>query len=168
MAGLQKATTNPGDGDLYYSKTLDIGFKENAFTAAGMRVGFTDVLPLDCDTSSPVNIKFAVRMDTTGDFNDILRWTYATPNSSVFPSDPTAPAAHINELSATGTVSGVADTLVWFEEDIYFNDAVARRANGGFPDTIAMSIERDTGGVSTDLVILDATYTKWCNGGHVG
>lgn len=166
VAGLQRATTNPGQGDIFYSDTLDIGFNENALTAPGMRVGFTDVLPPDLDTSCPVKVKFAVRLDGTGDFNYILRWTYANPGSSIFPAALDAPTTHPNEQLLTGSVSGLDDTIVWFEEELYFNKSIAQRPPG-YPDTIAMTIERDTGGVSTDLVILDAEYIKWTHGGHI-
>jgi len=166
IAGLQKASTNPGDGDLYYSDNLDIGFTENAFTGDGMRVGFTGVLPLDMDTSCPANFKIGFRPDATGVFNYTIRYTYAEPYSSVYDSDVSAPATHPNELSIVSSASAVENELCWLEEDLYFPFAVARR-RGGFPDTIAMTIERESGSVNLDLVILVGEYTKWCDGGHI-
>lgn len=163
--GLNQASTNNGNANWVFSDNIDIGLNDNAL-GVGDRVAFTDVLPEDCDTSTPIKIRIAVRSDFTGDFNYILRWAYAIPLSPMFDSAVGAPTTHATEQSISDTISIVANQITWLEEEIDFSNAVARR-DGGFPDAIALSIENDLGSVVTQIGILNGSYTQWCNGGHV-
>jgi len=165
IAHAAPAGTNPADGDVYYSDNLDVGMLENALTGIGDRVAFDSIIPENFDTSSPINFKVAVRPDDTGVFNYTIRWTWIEPDTAAYPSAAAAPATHANEQSLTGSIAVTNDTVNWLSEVIDVSSAIPRRPNG-FSDIIALSIERTSGSEVVDLLIIDAKYTKWCEGGH--
>lgn len=162
---LAAGSTNPSDGDTYYSDRLDIGKKETLLST-GHRVGFDSVLPEDMDTSTPVRFRVAIRLDSTGDFNYQIVNTYAEPGSAVYGSAVGAPPIHPNAAVITGSVSGNADEIVWIEEMLNFSKAIARR-DGGFPDLVACSIESLSGSEPTAIVKVHAAYLRWDHGGHI-
>jgi hypothetical protein len=161
----QPASTNPANGDVFYSANLDIGLVENSLSN-GNRIGFQSTVPLDCDTSTPIDLNIALRPDSTGVWEYTVRWAHITPGSSAYPTSVAAPVTHPNEQSVTTSASVTTNTVEWVHLDIDVSESISRRANG-FADIVALTIE-SVSGPTVDIIDIDGNYTKWCEGGHIG
>jgi len=175
---VEAANASPADQDVFISDNLGVGRKENLFAnTATDRIGFTDYLPLDLDTSCPVLLRFSVRSAAGGgDIDWVVRWGYSQdeglPDDDVYLTTTAAPTTGPNEQSVVS--SEAAPTAVNKQKTYQFkldlSDMVARRA-GGFGDLLWVSIERtsgDTHAGDVAMINLKAYYYKWCDGGHVG
>lgn len=166
----------PGNTDIAISDNLLIGRINNRFSGTGTNsMGFSKRLPLDCDTSSPINFKVCVRADgaSGGNYNLNVYHGYATPSDLIY--DGTGqPATHpteqnINQIVAAPTVE---NDIAWYDFDIDISGMVSRRDNG-LPDILFLTFERDGGSASDtntnnmDIVEISGDYVAWCNGGHV-
>jgi len=170
-----RGSTNPGDQDVFLSKTLDFGGQNNKFTNnITARIAWKTTLPRACDTSCPIKFDGCVITSNTsaGNIRFTLRWGYHSDGGNVYLTTGAAPASAPNELSIVDDypAPAAAETIKWYSAELDISSLVARRENG-FPDTIWVSIERDgstdshTGDVT--LVAVDASYTKWSDGGHI-
>jgi len=172
---LEKAATAPGDQDLYISDNIDVGGKKNAFDNGDIsRVGFKTTIPYDCDTSTPVKFDWSYVTDdaSTGNINWVIRWGYVADGGNVYYGQAAAPTSASTEKNYTSALSApiAANTLKWSSVNLDISNMRARRKSG-FPDTIWLSIQRtgttDTHGGDVALVALNASYAKWCDGGHI-
>lgn len=169
---LEAAAASPGDQDIYLSDNLDIGRRENEFSnVATDRIGFVSPLPFDCDTSTPIKLKWSVRSTAGGgDIDWVIRWGYSSPGGAIY-EDTSAPSTHSTEqsFSMTSAAPLVADTEKWYQADIDISNMISRREEG-YSDTLFLTIERTNGdGHAGDvaLIVISAYYTKWCAGGHI-
>jgi hypothetical protein len=121
------ASTNPGNGDVFYSTNLDIGLTENALSN-GNRIGFQSTVPLDCDTSTPIDLNIAVRADSTGTWDYTVRWSRIEPDTPAYATSVSSPATHPNEQTFSTSASLSADALQWVHLDVDVSDALARRS----------------------------------------
>lgn len=174
---LNAAAASPLNADMYLSDTLDIGRVENRFApAATDRAGFSKRLPLDLDTSSPINLKVCVRADgvSGGNYEITVRHGFLTPSGNVYNDAVGAPTTHPTQIDQTFTVAAptLADTVTWFDVDLDVSGMVSRR-DAGYPDILFLTIERagtnpaDTNSDNMDVVEISGDYIAWCNGGHV-
>jgi len=174
---LAPASSSPANQDLYLSDNLDVGRVENRFNnGATDRIGFLSAVPDTLDSSTPIVFAWSVITDdaTAGDIFWVLRWGWNDPTDNVYRSQAAAPAASPNEQSLTiieaAPVS--ADTVQWYQAELDISGVIPRR-DGGFPDTIWVSLQRsggiagDTHGGDVSLVSLTSAYLTWCVGGHV-
>lgn len=172
VRGFQPAGTNLSDFDNYYSDTLDIGMDENGFDATGDRSGFNTTAPDDMDTSTPVELKFAIRVVDAGTLNYTIRWTWAeptsvNPTSKLYPNAAQAPATHINQQSISGSiVANAVNDIIWITEYLDFSGALPRR-QGSDPDLLVCTIEKDSADVDFAAIDCKASYLKWGEGGHI-
>jgi len=175
----EKATgTDVKDQDLYLSKGIDNGGKKNKFIAQQtdpnkvQRIGFKTTLPLDMDTSTPVDFQWSVISDATsgGTVDWIIRWGFNSDGDMVYDNSANAPATAPNEqeIIYPSPPPAVQDMTKWYKVSLDVSDMISRRENG-FGDTIWVSIERssvDTHTGDVSLISMGAYYTKWCEGGH--
>lgn len=93
---LEKAATAPGDQDLYLGDEIDVGGKKNRLRVNETdRVGFKTILPLDCDTSTPILFGWSVIGSSSGgDIDWTLRWGYNSDGDNVYGSAPGTSAVH--------------------------------------------------------------------------
>ena len=162
------------DRDMYLGQTLDVGMKKNRFANGKVaRVGFNTVLPMDCDTSSPVNFSWNIIGETAGaglTVDWILRWGFSKDGDSIYPSNPGTDPANMQVYSASIVAPPVANTSKWYSTTLDISEMVSRR-DGGFPDTLWFTISRD--GTADDyageidIIGISANYVKWCDGGHI-
>jgi hypothetical protein len=164
-ADVKPAGTTVGNQDIWYSDNLDVGMDENDMTS-GDRVTFHAAMPADMDTSSPVKFRVGFRAAATGTYNYTVRYTWATPNSTVYLTAAAAPATHPNEQSVTSSVSATSGELTWLQEDLYYRGAIGHR-DGGFSDVLVVGLEADTIPGNLTVMIVDGKYTKWCEGEHL-
>jgi len=164
VADIFSTPPSVANSSIFYSDNIDIGMTYNLLTS-GDRVGFQGVAPFDFDSSSPIRVRIAFRGAAVTGVSYTIRWTYATPGSSVYSSAVGAPATHPNEQTLSDTALTNTDEIGWIEENLDFSGVLSRR-DGGFPDMIAFTIEHD-GGSDIALMTLSAEYTKWCEGGHI-
>jgi len=177
----EKATgTDVKDQDLYLSKGIDNGGKKNKFIAQEtdpnkvQRIGFKTTLPLDMDTSTPVDFQWSVVTDdisTPGTIDWIIRWGYNSDGDNVYTTTLAAPATGATEQinNYIATAPSATNKVKWYKILLDVSEMISRRENG-FGDTIWVSIERsstDTHSGDVSLVAMAAYYTKWCEGGHV-
>jgi hypothetical protein len=171
---LEAAAASPSNQDLFLSDNLDVGRVENLFAnGATDRIGFLSPLPLSIDTSSPIKFSWSVKTDdaTAGDIDWVIRWGYVTDGGAIYSSQAAAPTTGPNEqsISISEAAPTTANTLMWYTVDLDISTMVSRR-EGGFGDTIFVSLQRtsgDTHAGDVGLVAISANYVKWCEGGHV-
>lgn len=104
----QAAASTPTTQDVYLSDYLDVGRVLNEFSATAIqRSGFTKILPLDLDTSTPIKlrIKWYGENATTGDVRFIIRWGVSTSTTGVFSTAALAPATAAGEQSVAGVIN---------------------------------------------------------------
>lgn len=160
---IKPAGSSLADMQIWYSDNLDIGMEKNALVNGG-RATFNAAVPDDMDTSTPVQIDMAFRPDYSGTFNYTIRWTYANPNTLVY-KDSSAPGTHPNEQSVSGSISVTTGQIAWISEKLDFSESLSRR-DGGFGDILVVGIEKTNAG-DMGIMVIDARYTKWCEGEHI-
>lgn len=157
-----------GSQPIYLSTNLYGQFSDNEWNTDGDKTGFYTALPLDCDTSCPITVKWACRPDFTGNVQWTIRWARLTEGDLTYPTSGAAPATYPTEqsiaLPSEAVVTGETKTFI---VDIDVSDFVSRRETSE-GDILAVSIEMTTAGGDLAGFVLNPTYTKWCEGGHIG
>lgn len=136
-------------------------------------------LPADCDTSSPVEMTWAVRTDdnTAGDIQWQIRWSYTSEGDNVFTSSAAAPPTGPNEQLTTliEAAPTAVNDVKYYTTDLDISDMVARKTGTITKgDVLWISLERDGGAGSythsgdVALIQIVFDYIKWCVGGHSG
>lgn len=174
------AGTDVKDQDLYLSQTIDNGGKKNKFIAQEtdpnrvQRIGFKTSLPLDMDTSSPVNFEWSVITDsvaTPGTIDWIIRWGFTDDGDNIYTTSIASPVTSPNqqEIVYPSDPPSATNKLKWYRVSLDVSKMISRRGSG-FGDIIWVSMERssvDTHSGDVSLVAMAAYYAKWCEGGHI-
>ena len=155
-----------GNQPIYLSDNIYQQFSDNLWNSNGDKTGFFAALPLDFDTSSPLVAKWAVRPTFTGSVTWTVRWAYTSDGDTVYTGTGTAPAVHPTEQSLTLTESVVSGIQQTFTAELDVSNLVSIR-DGGEGDILCVSIEMTTAGGDMAGFVLNPTYVKWCEGGHV-
>ena len=170
---LQAANSSPGNQDLYISDNLGVGRIENKFVNNAVdRLSFLTPLPLTIDTSCKINFAWSVRTDdnTLGDIDWTIRWAWSSDGESVYGSTGAAPGTAPNEQSIVQSLPAPAlNTEKWYKVELDVSNMLSER-EGGFPDTLWVSLERDgadTHEGDVSLIAINALYKKWREGGHI-
>jgi len=175
------AGTDVKDQDLYISKYIDNGGKKNKFVAQqtdpnkAQRIGFKTTLPLDLDTSTPIDFQWSIVSDATnvGTIGWTIRWGYNSDGDSIYRTSGDAPTQSPNEqeLIVISPPPLTADIAKWYKINLDVSSMISRREGvNGFGDTIWVSIERlsnDTHTGDLTLIAMGGYYAKWCEGGHI-
>jgi hypothetical protein len=139
---------------IWINQTLASGLIENRFTTTTGYIGRYFFAPYDLDTSSPIEMIIAGRPTGTGTVELTIGYGHVT---GILPGKRT-----ISESRAV-----VAGEIEIFTFHLDVSDVLARRENGS-PDFIAISINASAlTGSNFDMMALEATYSKWTEGGHV-
>lgn len=154
-----------GTDDLWMGEDLGTSFVDCVFNTDGDYAGFTAALPLDIDTSIPIQFDFSTMAYVTGNVRWTVRWGYSTEGDSIVEANPGAPVA--KQWSTTlATLSKTANQQAWWTASLDISPMVAERS-GGYGDTLWVTIERHVDTVSNQaLIAVNGNYTKWREGGH--
>lgn len=161
---------NMGDNNIWIDQNLGEGLVDNRFTATTQYFGFSSTIPDDMDTSSEVKMLLACRGD--GASTAVIRCLYGivTEGGSVYTSNPgLGPIPSRGEVSASATFTG-ADELRFFEFSLDFSTFRARKdpADGeSYPDVAFFTLNATSVPQDIEMIHLEVTYWKWCNGGHI-
>jgi len=177
----EKATgTDVKDQDLFLSQKIGNGGKKNKFVAQqgdpnkAQRIGFKTTLPLDIDTSSCITFQWSVVTDnisTVGTINWTIRWGWQGDGDNVYTTVGASPLVAPNQktINYISASPSSVNTVKWYKQLLDISDMISR-LDGGFGDTIWVSLERDNGDTHSGdvtLVAMASYYTKWCEGGHI-
>jgi len=168
------STNSPANADIFLSDKLHRGGKENRFqTGVTDSTGFSSAIPLDCDTSTPILIKFSYFFNgaTQGIADFTIRWGFAKEGDNIYTGTAGAPPTWTNEKSKQISLNfDENNKFHWFEFYLDISDMLPRRV-ANFPDVFFVNIERDGSNdtLDGDVVIPEilAYYLKWNNGGHI-
>jgi hypothetical protein len=149
---------------LYISQDIGVGGTNNKFTSTTDKMGVSGFLPFDCDTSSPLKVTWAGHPNSTGTYNWTVRWAWVTEGNSITYTEPASITA---SNSTTTSKAATEDEIAIFEAELDISEMISRR-NGGFGDEIWISIQPTTLPGNFSLAGSQVTYTKWCEGGHIG
>lgn len=155
-----------GNQSVFLGDNLSVSYLYNLFNTNGDKAGFQSALPLDCDTSTPISFRWAVRPAGTGNITWTVRWSYSNDGDTIYDSAGSAPTSAVNEQSVTTSGSIVEGQQKWFSVDLNVSKLIPRKS-GGFPDYLWISLERTTSDANVAIFALDPEYTKWSEGGHI-
>jgi hypothetical protein len=149
---------------IWINQNVAAGLIENRFSTTTGYIGRYFFTPYDLDTSSPIELIIAGRPTGTGTVALTVGYDWVTEGDLAYTADPgLLPGKQTN----TQSKSVVTGEIVIYTFNLDVSDIVSRR-EAGSPDFIAISINMSTAtGSNIDLMALEATYTKWCEGGHV-
>ena len=168
--GLNFSSARPFEGNMqsqtiYINEDIGVGFTQNKFTATGDKTGIAGFLPFDFDTSSPIKLQWS-GMPTN---NQTIEWTiridWVTDNGSDL-YFTTEPAASPGRKIVTVSKAITANEVSMFEAIIDVKEMLSRR-DGAFGDEIWISIQPSILTGTFAITSSQATYTKWCEGGHI-
>lgn len=168
--GLNFSAAKPFEGNLlsqtiYVNEDVGVGFTQNRFTATGDKSGIAGFLPFDFDTSSPLVLQWSGRASASQTIEWTIRVYWVTDNGSdlYYTSEPALlPGRKVVIISKAITLNQVS----MFEASIDVKEMLSRR-DGAFGDEIWVSIQPSVLSGTFDLVSSQATYTRWCLGGHI-
>lgn len=165
-----------GDGNTY---DIGVGRVENLFASGATdKMGFSEPVPLDMDTSAPVliDIYFAVDNNGSGDINYITSKNISGLLDSVGFNAGTAPDDARNYEITNSLYTVASDTnykLLYLQLKIYYSEAVSQKTLNDSSDLLNFTFGR-VGGSTVDnyggdmaIVQFRARYYKWSIGGHV-
>ena len=156
---------NLGNQTLYISQNIGAGYQENSFNSDVDKIGRFFFVPLELDTSSPIELKIVGRSSGTGTIAFTVRWDYGTQGLTISRTKPAVVSPTAKSLTVSKSVTEGVATFYSFELDI--SNIISRREVGE-PDYLGISIHSSSlGGLAFDLLALEANYTKWCQGGHI-
>lgn len=165
MTSLGK-NTSMGNGDVFIGDNIFVNLSNNVWDTNGDKTGFASPIPLDCDTSTPINLCWAVRAEDNGTANWTVRWTYTSDGDVIYTAAGGAPTSAVNEKIITTSGTTVAGQQKWFNVRIDISDLRPRKQSG-FPDILWASIERTTSTGNLRGFVLNPEYSRWCDGGHI-
>ena len=163
LALIRPAGSSPGNQDLYLSKNIVIG-REYNLMGDDDKVGFMRTLPQSCDTSTPILFKFSCVPSSTDTINWKIYWGYTKANDNIYFDSSSAPSVAISEQSTIFSGVATVGEENWFEVELDISNMNATPSSG-LPDDLWINIQKISGGGAVALVDIDATYTKWNNGG---
>jgi hypothetical protein len=159
--------TGLGNQNVFLGDNLGVTYTYNLFNTNGDQAGFHSALPLDCDTSTPINLCWAVRPASTGTAEWTVRWSYSNDGDVIYDSTGGGtPASADNEQIVTTSGATVEGQQKWFNVPIDISK-LRPRIPGGFPDFLWISIERTTSTGNLAIFALNPEYTRWSSGGHI-
>jgi len=174
----EAAGNSPANNDIYLSDKLDVGRKENEFQDGTTdRSGFTKIMPLDMDTSTPIKfrIKFIGDNNTAGDLKFNVRWGTSKSGGYVYDSSTSAPATAPDEQISTGvmtTAAGQSDLEYIF--DTYLDISRVTPEIGRHDATsLWVTFERegnaaeDTYAGNAIIIDINLYYLSWRTGGYI-
>lgn len=168
--GLNFSGARPFEGNmqsqaLYINQNVAVGYTQNKFTATADKTGVAGFLPFDFDTSSPLVIQWAGQASATQIIEWTVRASWVTDNGADL-YYTTEPALLPNYVEAIVTKSITANNVSMFEARLDLREMLSRR-DGGFGDEIFLSLQPSVLSGTFALSSTQATYTKWCEGGHI-
>ena len=154
---------NLGNTPLWINQNLGVGYLDNTFTNSTMITGIHSYLPFDADTSSPIKLQWAGRFTVSHTPTFTIRWGWVKQGDTYYIDNPVVlPNLNIKTTSRP-VLAGVVEE---FEVNLDISKMISRRAVGqGDKLVISMQVSTLTG--SFAIGPSQATYTKWCEGGHI-
>jgi hypothetical protein len=177
LGDLEAAGSSPANQDVFLSDTLDVGRVENNFLNTELdRAALNVFLPEDCDTSSPIKLRFSTLSSnaSAGNVNFTIRTGYSVEGDNVYRSLGAAPTTHPTQIDypAIAPAPGL-DTQTTYEVNIDISKLNANPKPGTPGNTILwVSFERngpdatDTHSGNVALISFDASYVEWCEGSY--
>ncbi len=157
----QAASASPGNQDLWISDQIDVGRIENLFAnGATDRIAGVRYLPLNLDTSSPIQLRWSIQTDGAGggDIGWVVRYAWTSEGDAVYDNAGDAPATAPTQTTITYTVLAPAtDVMQTYQVNLDVSDMVtsARDRPG---DLLWFSLERPTGDTHAgDVAIIQFT-----------
>jgi len=156
---------NLGNQTIYINQNVGAGLNENNFNSANDKIGRFFFAPYDLDTSSPIQLKLAGRPNLTGTVEFTVLLDKKTQGDVIYTSEP---ALQPSRRSVVVSKSVTGGNVEIFTFDLDISDVLSRRESGE-PDFIGLTIHSSSFTTTTSfaMVAMEATYTKWCEGGHV-
>lgn len=169
------ANDSPDNQDIYLSDTLGIGRTENDFENNVIdRTGFCQMIPLDMDTSTKLELTAYVFSNATGNARFNIRWATSTDGDDCYTSTISSPTTAPNQRSQTIIIPLVAGKITGGEVEIDIPEALLHSAISGIPDLLWLTMERDatheTDTVNGSVFMIDFAvfYHAWRDGGYTG
>lgn len=168
--GLNFSASKPFEGSmqsqtLYINENIGAGFTNNKFTNSNDKAGIAGFLPFDFDTSSPIILEWAGHSTVTQTIEWTVRifWTTDNGTDQYYTSEPVAiPGSKV----VTVTKDIIAGNVSMFSAMLDVQEMVSRR-DGAFGDEIWISLQPSILSGRFSITSSQATYTKWCEGGHI-
>jgi hypothetical protein len=166
--GLNFSASQPFAGNmqnqsLWINENLAVGYTNNKFTATGDITGIAGYLPFDIDTSSPIFIQWAGLFTISHTPTFTIRLGWVKQGDIYYTSDPGALQGLVTVVVSKPVTSGVVEE---FEASLDITKMISRREVGQ-GDKLMISIQVSTLSGNFSISSSQATYVKWCEGGHV-
>jgi hypothetical protein len=169
----QAGNNSPANQDIYIGDFLGVGRIENNFQSGAIdRIGLVRPLPLDLDTSCPINLRIIWQTetgDTTSDFNITVRWSNTNDGDPIYEAPNEAPSTALRQKTLTQTITNVGESTQFSQQFLLDVSDFTTRNEQNVGDLLWITIERNNDGNSSDLhlVQVEIQYIKWSNGGHL-
>lgn len=168
--GLNFSAAKPFEGSmqsqtLYINNNIGVGFTNNKFTATTDKTGVAGFLPFDFDTSSPIMLNWSGHSTVTQTITWTVRIWWVTDNG-IDQYYTAEPAAIAGSKIVTVTQNITANNVSMFSAMIDVQEMVSRR-DGAYGDEIWISLQPSVLSGRFSITSSQATYTKWCDGGHI-
>lgn len=150
---------------LYVNEDVGVGFTQNKFTLANDKSGIAGFLPFDFDTSSPIILEWSGMPLNSQTIQWTIRVDWVTDNGSdeYFTTEP---SLILGRKEVVVSKAIIANKVSMFKALIDVKEMVSRR-DGAFGDELWVSIQPTIISGTFAITSSQATYTKWCNGGHI-
>lgn len=170
---------SPNSQDFYLSDNLGIAGEGNSFPTNQSRSKlFTQFVPFELDTSSPVDLTISYYGDSSlaGTVQWEVIWATSNVNEGVYSSTALTPSVAENERSVVITdfipaLNNNRDRILSFRLEV--PEVLVQQTNGDPQSKIWIRLTRDVSGVDNyngNVILTDFTvfYTAWREGGYVG
>jgi len=166
--GLSFSASRPFAGNmqsqsLWINEGLAVGYTNNKFTTVTDITGIEGYLPFDTDTSSPIILQWAGLFSISHTPEFTIKWGWVKQGDVYYTSDPGA-LPNLNTTTISRAV--ILDTVEEFEISLNIEEMISRREVGQ-GDKLMISIQVSTLSGTFSISASQATYTKWCEGGHI-
>jgi len=171
-----------GNKELFLSKTLSIGKKNNTFAFDALsKIGIGGFLPEDIDISFPIKIRLSFIGDsnTAGDVEWKIDMSHTIVDSDIFDNSIDAPTNPSNNTTTTIITSipinkknkEIRETLPVNIYELYVNP----KPDDGDQSHLWMNLQRDAQVSNTNdtypgniyIVNFEIKYIRWCSGDHL-
>ena len=110
-------------------------------------------------------MKLVGRPASTGTTEFTVRIASVTDGGIISTANPGLTPGSFTQVVSQSVTSGQAS---FYDFNLDVSNYIARRS-GGQPDVLSITIEATSlGGGAFAMFAIEAEYTKWCNGGHIG
>ena len=168
--GLNFSAARPFEGNMqsqtiYVNEDVAVGFTQNKMTITNDKTGIAGFLPFDFDTSSPILLEWSGMPINSQTIEWTIRVDWVTDNGTdeYFAVEPGLSPGR-KEVVISKAI--VADKVSMFRALIDVKEMISRR-DGAFGDEIWLSIQPTIISGTFAITSSQATYTKWCEGGHI-